>query len=110
MSSTTAALLTKLKDADGNILWRPSLIVGQPDTLLGRPVEIDESLPAPTAGNICIAFGDFHAGYLINDRYNSLRLLRDPYTNKPYVQFYATQRVGGGLLDPNAIRLHKLPA
>lgn len=110
MSSTTAAALTRLKDSDGNLLWRESLIVGQPATLLGRPVEIDEGMPAPVAGNITIAFGDFNAGYLINDRYSSLRLLRDPYTNKPFVMFYATKRVGGGLLDPNAIRLLRIPA
>jgi HK97 family phage major capsid protein len=110
MSSLTAAALNKLKDADGNLIWRSSLIVGQPETLLGRPVEIDEGMPGPAAGNIALAFGDFNAGYLINDRYSSLRVLRDPYTNKPFVQFYATKRVGGGLLDPNAIRLLQIPA
>ncbi|WP_226663717.1 phage major capsid protein [Alteriqipengyuania lutimaris] len=110
MSSLTAAALTRLKDSDGNLIWRESLIVGQPATLLGRPVEIDEGMPGPTAGSICIAFGDFRAGYLVNDRYSSLRLLRDPFTNKPFVHFYATKRVGGGLLDPNAIRLLKIPA
>lgn len=109
MSSLTAAALTKLKDVDGNLIWRESLIVGQPATLLGRPVEIDEGMPAPTAGNLPIAFGDFNAGYLINDRMG-VRVLRDPFTNKPYVNYYATKRVGGGLLDPNAIRLLKIPA
>jgi len=110
MSSLTAAALNKLKDADGNLIWRESLIVGQPATLLGRPVEIDEGMPGPVAGNLTLAFGDFNAGYLINDRYSSLRVLRDPYTNKPFVQFYATKRVGGGLLDPFAIRLLRIPA
>lgn len=110
MSSLTAAALTRLKDADGNLIWRESLLVGQPATLLGRPVEIDEGMPGPEAGNIAIAFGDFNAGYLVNDRTSSLRLLRDPYTNKPFVMFYATKRVGGGVLDPNAIRLLKIPA
>lgn len=110
MSSLTAAALTKLKDADGNLIWRSSLIVGQPDTLLGRPVVIDEGMPGPAAGNIAIGFGDYNAGYLINDRYSSVRLLRDPYSNKPFVMFYATKRVGGGVLDPNAIRLLKVPA
>jgi HK97 family phage major capsid protein len=76
MSSLTAAALTKMKDDNGNLIWRESLIVGQPATLLGRPVEIDEGMPGPVAGNITLAFGDFNAGYLINDRYSSLRLLR----------------------------------
>lgn len=110
MSSLTAAALTRLKDTDGNLIWRESLIVGQPATLLGRPVEIDEGMPGPEAGNLAIALGDFQAGYLINDRTNSLQILRDPFTNKPYVHFYATKRVGGGLLDPNAIRLLRIPA
>lgn len=108
MSSLTAAFLTKMKDADGNLIWRESLIVGQPATLLGRPVEIDEGMAAPVASALAIAFGDVKAAYLINDRIGT-RVLRDPYTNKPYVMFYVTKRVGGGLLDPNAIRLLKLP-
>ncbi len=61
------------------------------------------------AGAAALAFGDFKAGYLVNDRIGT-RILRDPYTNKPYVMFYVTKRVGGGVLDPNAIRLLKLPA
>jgi HK97 family phage major capsid protein len=64
-------------------------------------------MPGPVAGNITIAFGDFKAGYLINDRIGTRR---DPFTNKPYVMFYVTKRVGAGVLDPNAIRLLKLPA
>jgi HK97 family phage major capsid protein len=110
MSSLTAAVLAKLKDANGNLIWRESLLVGQPSTLLGRPVEIDEGMPAPgVVGNLPVAFGDFRAGYLINDRIGT-RVLRDPYTNKPYVMFYVTKRVGGGVLDPNAIRVLRVPA
>lgn len=104
MSSPTAAFIAKIKDADGRPIWRESLIVGQPSTLLGRPVEIDEAMPAPTAGNLAIAFGDFAAGYVVNDRMGT-RILRDPYTNKGFVNFYTTKRVGGGLLNPFAIRL-----
>jgi HK97 family phage major capsid protein len=109
MSSLTAAAIAKLKDDNGQPIWREGLIVGQPATLLGRPVEIDEGMPPPVAGNICVAFGDFRAGYLINDRLGT-RVLRDPYTNKPFVMFYATKRVGAGVLDPHAIRLLRLPA
>ena len=108
MSSLTASSIAKMKDADGNLIWRESLLVGQPATLLGRPVEIDEAMPAPTAGNLTLAFGDFHAGYLINDRIG-VRILRDPFTSRPFVNFYCTKRVGGGLLDPNAIRLLRIP-
>lgn len=109
MSSLTAAVISKLKDSTGAFIWREGLVAGTPATLLGRPVEIDEGMPAPTAGNLAIAFGDFKAGYLINDRIGT-RILRDPYTTKPYVLFYATKRVGGGVLDPNAIKLLKIAA
>ena len=109
MSSTTAAAIAKMKDGQGNLIWRESFIVGQPATLLGRPVEIDENMPSIVAGNTPIAFGDFQRGYLVNDRIG-VRILRDPYTMKPYVSFYATKRVGAGLLDPHAIRLLKVGA
>ena len=108
MSSLTAASIAKMKDLDGNLIWRESLISGQPSTLLGRPVEIDESMPGPTSNNLAIAFGDFRAVYLINDRIGT-RILRDPFTNKPFVMFYTTKRVGGGLLDNSAIRLLRIP-
>lgn len=109
MNSLTAAAIAKLKDANGQPIWREGLIVGQPATLLGHPVEIDEGMPAPIAGNIAIAFGNFQLGYLINDRIGT-RILRDPYSNKPFVMFYATKRVGAGVLDPNAIRLLRFAA
>ena len=108
MSSLTAAALSKLRDGDGNLIWRPSFIVGQPDTLLGRPVELDETMPGPAAGNIAVAFGNFQQGYQIVDRIG-VRVLRDPFTNKPFVNFYCTKRTGGGVLDPGAIRLLKIP-
>ena len=63
--------------------------------------------PPVAAGNLAIAFGDFAAGYVINDRFG-VRILRDPYTNKPFVHFYATKRVGAGVMDPKAIRLLKI--
>jgi HK97 family phage major capsid protein len=66
-------------------------------------------MPGPVAGKLTIAFGDFRAGYLINDQLDT-RILRDPYTNEPFAIFYATKRVGPGLLDPNAIRLLRVPA
>lgn len=107
MNSTTAAALSKLKDAQGDYLWREGLTNDTPATLLGYPVEIDESMPNIGTGNLPIAFGNFRLGYIINDRMG-VRMLRDPYTSKPYVNFYATKRVGAGVLDPNAIRLLKI--
>lgn len=109
MNSTTAARVSKLKDNDGNYIWREGLIADQPATLLGKPVEIDENMPNVAADAYAIAFGDFSRGYLINDRIG-VRILRDPYTAKPYVLFYATKRVGGGVLDPKAIVVQKIAA
>lgn len=107
MNSTTAARVSKMKDGDGNYIWREGLMADQPAMLLGRPVEIDENMPNVAADAYAIAFGDFQRGYLINDRIG-VRILRDPYTAKPYVLFYATKRVGGGVLDPRAIRVQKI--
>lgn len=109
MNSTTAAAIQKLKDGQGNYLWRESFLIDQPSTLLGFPVELDEGMPNIAANAMPIAFGNFARGYLINDRLG-VRTLRDPYTNKPFVNFYSTKRVGAGVLDPNAIRLLKIAA
>lgn len=109
MNSMTAAAIAKFKDGDGNYLWRETYVAGQPATLLGYPVEIDENMPNVGAGAIPIAFGDFKRAYVINDR-QSVRVLRDPFTNKPYVHFYTTKRVGGGVDDPKAVRLLKIAA
>jgi len=99
----------KLKDADGNYLWRPGLESGQPDTLLGYGIVENEDMPAKAANALSIAFGDFKRGYTIVDRIGT-RLLRDPYTNKPFVGFYMTKRVGGFLADSAAIKLLKFAA
>lgn len=109
MNSLTAATLAKVKDGDGNYLWRETYVAGQPATLLGYPVEIDEGMPDIAAGALPIAFGDFQRGYVINDRLGST-ILRDPYTAKPFVGFYVRKRVGGGVDDPKAIRLLRVAA
>lgn len=109
MNSTTVGVVRKLKDLEGRYLWQPPISAGQPATLLGYPLETDENMPDIGAGNFPIAFGDWKAGYMIVDRVG-MRVLRDPYTNKPYVHFYTTKRVGGGLLHSNAIKLLKIAA
>lgn len=106
MNSATGALVAKFKDANGALIWRESLAAGVPPTLLGYPVEFEENMPDVDTGTFSIAFGDFGRGYLITDRFQT-RLLRDPYTAKPYVLFYATKRVGGAPQDTNAIKFLK---
>lgn len=109
MNSASIGAVAKLKDGQGNYLWQPSIILGQPPTLCGRPVYFEESMPDVAAGNYPIAFGDWARFYVINDRVGT-SLLRDPYTAKPYVLFYTRKRVGGGILDPFAVRFLKIAA
>lgn len=109
MNSSTLAEVRKLKTADGAFLWMPGLVEGQPDRLLGYPVVEAEDMPDIAAGAFPIAFGNFRAGYLIAER-NATQILRDPFTNKPFVHFYATRRIGGQVLDSAAIKLLKIEA
>ncbi|HBM0960300.1 TPA: phage major capsid protein [Enterobacter roggenkampii] len=98
-----------LKDSEGNYLWRPGLELGQPSTLAGYGVAENEQMPDIAADAKAIAFGNFKRGYTIVDRIGT-RILRDPYTNKPFVGFYTTKRTGGMLADSQAIKLLKIGA
>ena len=109
MNSATLAEVRKLKTADGAFLRQPGLVEGQPDRLLGYPVVEAEDMPDIAAGAFPIAFGNFRHGYLIAES-GATQILRDPYTNKPFVHFYATKRIGGQVLDSNAIKLLKIEA
>ncbi len=100
----TAESIRKLKDSDGNYLWSPGMTAGQPATLLGYPVSEIEAMPDLASAVDAIAFGDFESGYLIVDR-RGVQVLRDPFSAKPYVLFYTTKRVGGGVQDHAAIKL-----
>jgi len=106
MNRKTQAAIRKLKDADGNYLWQPPAAAGQPAALMGFPLVEAEEMPDAAANETPIAFGDFARGYLIVDR-TGVRVLRDPYSAKPYVLFYTTKRVGGGVQDFDAIKLMK---
>ena len=109
MNSATLAQVRKLKDANGAFLWQPGLAAGQPDRLLGYPVVDAADMPDLAAGAFPIAFGNFQAGYLIAER-SATTVLRDPFTNKPFVHFYAVKRIGGQVLDSDAIKLLKISA
>jgi HK97 family phage major capsid protein len=106
MNSATAAAVRKFKTADGAFMFQPSLAAGQPATLLGYPLVEAEDMPDVAAGSLSIAFGNFRAGYVIAER-NATTILRDPYTHKPYVHFYATKRTGGQVVNSEAIKLLK---
>jgi HK97 family phage major capsid protein len=109
MNRKTQAAVRKLKDNDGNYLWTPPAAPGQQASLLGFRLTEAEAMPPMTTGGAAIAFGDFARGYLVVDR-TGVRVLRDPYSAKPYVLFYTTKRVGGGVQDFDAIKLLKFAA
>lgn len=110
MNRLTQSGVRKLKDSDGAYLWQPGIVAGQPASLLSYPItEAEDMGDYTTTDEYAIAFGDFKRGYLIVDRIGT-RVLRDPFSSKPYVLFYTTKRVGGGIQNFEAIKLLKFAA
>lgn len=112
MGRDTAIRLRQIKDTTGNYIWAAGsqgLQGTTPDRLLGFPVAYDDAMSSIASGNISVALGDWKQGYQVVDRIG-IRVVRDPYTAKPYVIFYATKRVGGGAVDTNAIKFLKISA
>ncbi|MBB5659997.1 phage major capsid protein [Brevundimonas halotolerans] len=109
MNRRTVGTVRKFKDGDGNYIWQPAQRPGDTASLLGYPVTEIETMPDIGADAAAIAFGDFQRGYLIVDR-AGVRVLRDPYSAKPYVLFYTTKRVGGGVQNFDAIKVMKFSA
>jgi HK97 family phage major capsid protein len=101
---SVVTLLRKLKDTTNQYIWQPSLVLGAPETLMGYPLVRAEDMPALANTSKSLAFGDFREAYQIVDR-QGVRVLRDPYTSKPYVKFYTTRRTGGGVINFEAIKL-----
>jgi HK97 family phage major capsid protein len=104
MNSKTVGAVRKLKDADGRFLWSDGLAAGEASRLMGYPVLVCEDMPDVAANAFPVAFGDFRAAYTIAER-PDLRILRDPFSAKPNVLFYANKRVGGDITDFAAIKL-----
>lgn len=110
LNRTSLGAIRKLKDGQGNFLWQPTYVAGQPSTLSGYSVIDVPDMPASNvAANIAMLFGDMRETYLVIDR-QSFRLLRDPYTNKPYIAFYCTKRVGGGVKNPDSMKAIQIGA
>jgi HK97 family phage major capsid protein len=109
MNSTTANVVRKFKDANDRYLWSDSIVAGQPDRLCGYPVAIDEGMPDIGSGTVPIAFGNWKRGYAIVDK-PQLRLIVDRLTKKGWTKLYFSRRVGGGVVDSNAIKLLKFSA
>jgi HK97 family phage major capsid protein len=106
MNRATQGVIRKFKDNNNNYIWQPPVKAGDPPLLLGYPVAECEDMPNIATDTYSLAFGDFARGYLIVDRVG-VRILRDPYSSKPYILFYTTKRVGGGIQDFDAIKLLK---
>lgn len=104
MNRSTTKATRKLKDSDGAYLWQPGIAAGQPATLLGYPIAPFEDMPDIATGSLSIAVGDMRETYQIVDRIG-IRTLRDPYSAKPYVEFYTTKRVGGDVINFEALKL-----
>ena len=109
MNRKTQALIRKFKSTTGDYLWAPPATAGAPATLMNFPVVESEDMPDVATDSYSVAFADFRRAYLVVDR-RGVRILRDPYSSKPYVLFYTTKRVGGGLQDFDAIKLLKFGA
>lgn len=107
LNSTTLSAIRQLKDSDGNYLWRPGLERDTPNLILGDPYLINHDMPKIAANAMPIAFGDFKRAYTIVDRVG-IRVTRDQYTNKPYIGFYVTKRVGGMVKDTLAVKAVKV--
>jgi HK97 family phage major capsid protein len=106
MSRNTQSQIRKFKDAQGNYLWQPAAVPNGNASLLSFPVVESEYMPDIATDVHAVAFGDFKRGYLIVDRVG-VRVLRDPFSTKPYILFYTTKRVGGGIQDFDAIKTLK---
>lgn len=109
MNRATTKVVRKLKDTDGSYIWAPGIAAGQPASILGYPMASFEDMPDPAASSLSIAVGDMRAAYQIVDRVG-IRVLRDPYTAKPYVGFYTTKRVGGDVVNFEALKLVRFGA
>ncbi len=107
MNRSTVDAVRKLKDTTNQYIWSPGIGLGAPDTLLGVPVYQAADMPVPAADSLSIAVGDFKSAYQIVDR-AGIRVLRDPFTDKPFVKFYTTKRVGGDVVNFEAVKIMKL--
>ena len=109
MNRSSVEAISKLKDSSGQYLWQPSLEAGEMQTLLGYPIERMEDMPSVAANSLSLGFGDFKQAYSIVDRMG-VRVLRDPFSAKPFVLFYTTKRTGGDVANFEALVIQKTAA
>lgn len=107
MNRATAQAVRQLKDSTNQYIWNPGFALGTPDTLMGVPVYLAADMPVPAANSLSVVVGDFKSAYQIVDR-SGISVLRDPFTDKPFVKFYTTKRVGGDVVNFEAVKILKL--
>ncbi|MDN6017964.1 MAG: phage major capsid protein [Enterobacterales bacterium] len=110
MNSNTAAALQKLKNGNGDYIWRDGLQKGDPDMLLGKPVHYLENMPDAAAGQPVLAVGDFKRGYFIVDHTTGTRTRPDNITEPGFYKVHTDKYLGGGLVDSNAIKVLEIKA
>jgi HK97 family phage major capsid protein len=106
MHRLTVAEIRKLKDSQNRYLWDPGVNGLTQQNVLGYAINEFNDMPVPAANALAIVFADWKEFYQVVDRVG-VRVLRDPYTNKPYVQFYATKRTGGDVVNFEAGKIQK---
>ncbi len=106
MNRKTQGVIRKFKDGQGNYIWQPAITADGKASLMNFPITESEHMADIATDSYALALGDFRQGYLVVDRVG-VRILRDPYSSKPYVLFYTTKRVGGGVQNFEAIKLMK---
>lgn len=109
LNRKTLGEVRKLKDADGNFVWLPSMTEDKPNVLLGYGYREFEDMPDIAANTLSIVFANFKAGYQIVDRLG-IRVIRDELTNKPFIRFYTVRRTGGDVIDFEAFKFLKFAA
>ena len=106
MNRTTLSDIQKLKDESGRFIWQQSLSESLKQTIFGIPIICSPNMPSIKADSLAIAIADFKSAYKIVDR-SGINLMRDPYTDKPFVKFYSVKRVGGDVINQAAIKFAK---
>ncbi len=109
MNRSSLGAIRKLKDGQNNYLWQPSLVPGVPEMLLGYPIRLNSGVAAPAVDALAATFGDLRRAYQVVD-VRGVRMLRDPYTDKPFVVFYSTKRTGGFVVNDRAVKVYALSA
>lgn len=103
MNRTTLAAIQNLKDENGRFIWQTSLSDSLKQSIFGIPVFCSSHMPNIANDSVAIVLGDFKKAYKIVDR-SQIAIMRDPYTEKPFVKFYAVKRVGGDVVQPQALK------